>query len=59
MQNPHTKADLVNNDYPPLCRLLFGFDQGLVSIVLVMPQFLSTFPQMNPSLTSSAGFNQG
>ncbi len=39
--------------------LLFGFDQGLVSIVLVMPKFLETFPQTDATVTSSAGLNQG
>jgi hypothetical protein len=27
--------------------LLFGLDQGLVSIILVMPRFLETFPEIN------------
>lgn len=33
--------------------LLFGFDQGLVSIILVMPRFLDQFPEIN------GGFHKG
>lgn len=40
-------------------RVLFGFDQGLVSIVLVMPQFLRVFPEVDPSASPQAGFNKG
>jgi hypothetical protein len=39
--------------------LLFGFDQGLLSIILVMPKFLSDFPDVDTAVSSSAGFNKG
>ncbi|RSH92685.1 hypothetical protein EHS25_008130 [Saitozyma podzolica] len=39
--------------------LLFGFDQGILAISLTMPQFLHTFPETDPSVTSSAGLNKG
>ena len=38
--------------------MIFGYDQGVVSIVLVMPQFLARFPQVSDS-SSSAGFDKG
>lgn len=38
--------------------LLFGYDQGVVSITLVMPQFLEEFPQVS-STASGAGFLKG
>ena len=38
--------------------MVFGYDQGVVSIVLVMPQFLARFPQVSES-SSSAGFDKG
>lgn len=41
--------------------LLFGFDQGLVSITLVMPQFLKTFPEIDKEVMGAAAaeFNKG
>ncbi|OCF32106.1 monosaccharide transporter [Kwoniella heveanensis BCC8398] len=39
--------------------LLFGFDQGILSIVLTMPQFLSQFPDIDGTVTSGAAFNKG
>ncbi|BEI82216.1 hypothetical protein CcaverHIS002_0300840 [Cutaneotrichosporon cavernicola] len=39
--------------------LLFGFDQGLVSIVLVMPNFLHQFPEVDETVTSAAALNKG
>ncbi|OXG19746.1 sugar transporter [Cryptococcus neoformans Tu401-1] len=39
--------------------LLFGFDQGILSIVLTIPQFLKVFPETDISVTSSAGLNKG
>lgn len=39
--------------------LLFGFDQGILSIVLTMPQFLEQFPDINIDVSSSAAFNKG
>lgn len=38
--------------------LLFGYDQGVVSITLVMPQFLDDFPEVSPT-ASGAGFLKG
>ena len=53
------------NSYAALCAafaafggLIFGYDQGVVSVVLVMPQFLSRFPQVSEQ-SSSAGFDKG
>ncbi|KIR43498.1 monosaccharide transporter [Cryptococcus deuterogattii 99/473] len=39
--------------------LLFGFDQGILSIVLTMPQFLEQFPDIDVNASSSAAFNKG
>ncbi|KAG7571074.1 hypothetical protein FFLO_01038 [Filobasidium floriforme] len=39
--------------------LLFGFDQGLLSIVLVMPQFLRVSPEVDPVTSPRAEFNKG
>ena len=38
---------------------MFGFDQGLMSIILVMPKFLTDFPEIDSAASSSAGFNKG
>lgn len=35
--------------------LLFGYDQGVVSVILVMPQFLDQFPE----IAHGGGFNKG
>lgn len=37
----------------------FGANQGLISIILVMPQFLRTFPETDSAVTSEASFNKG
>ncbi|WWC60722.1 uncharacterized protein I303_103298 [Kwoniella dejecticola CBS 10117] len=39
--------------------LLFGFDQGILSICLTMPQFLAQFPETDPDANSSASLNKG
>ncbi|WWC87437.1 uncharacterized protein L201_002326 [Kwoniella dendrophila CBS 6074] len=39
--------------------LLFGFDQGILSIVLTMKQFLVQFPETDRDQDSSAAFNKG
>ena len=39
--------------------LLFGFDQGILSLVYVMPQFLAKFPKIDASVSSSASLNKG
>ncbi|WWC61264.1 uncharacterized protein I303_103845 [Kwoniella dejecticola CBS 10117] len=39
--------------------LLFGFDQGILSIVLTIPQFLGAFPETDSTVTSAAGLNKG
>lgn len=53
------------NSYAALCAafaaiggMVFGYDQGVVSVVLVMPQFLSRFPQVSET-SPSAGFDKG
>lgn len=38
--------------------LLFGYDQGVVSVILVMPQFLSRFTRIDSS-ASNSGFWKG
>lgn len=38
--------------------LIFGYDQGVVSIVLVMPQFLARFARVSDT-ASGAGFWKG
>ena len=38
--------------------LLFGYDQGVVSIILVMPQFLKTFERV-AEISSGSGFWKG
>ncbi|KAF2155533.1 general substrate transporter [Myriangium duriaei CBS 260.36] len=37
---------------------LFGYDQGVVSITLVMPQFVKQFPEIDP-ISSGASFKKG
>lgn len=39
--------------------LLFGFDQGILTIVLTMKQFLGQFPDIDPDVSSSAAFHKG
>ncbi|KAL0250138.1 hypothetical protein I308_103446 [Cryptococcus tetragattii IND107] len=39
--------------------LLFGFDQGILSISLTMPQFQEQFPETNAQVNSSASLNKG
>ncbi|OWZ60990.1 hypothetical protein AYX14_06750 [Cryptococcus neoformans] len=39
--------------------LLFGFDQGILSICLTMPQFQDQFPETNADVNSSASLNKG
>lgn len=38
--------------------MVFGYDQGVVSIILVMPQFLARFPQVSEK-AAGAGFAKG
>ncbi|KAI4248749.1 MAG: hypothetical protein LQ352_005826 [Teloschistes flavicans] len=38
--------------------MVFGYDQGVVSVILVMPQFLSRFPRVSET-ASGAGFWKG
>ena len=33
--------------------LLFGYDQGVVSVILVMPQFLERFPEVADAVDST------
>ena len=56
---------VFTNYYAALCAafaalggLIFGYDQGVVSIVLVMPQFLGRFARVSDT-ASGAGFWKG
>ncbi len=56
---------LFNNSYATLCAafaaiggMVFGYDQGVVSIVLVMPNFLDRFSMVSET-ASGAGFWKG
>ena len=56
---------VFTNYYAALCAafaaiggLVFGYDQGVVSVVLVMPQFLTRFARVSDS-ASGAGFWKG
>ncbi len=40
--------------------LLFGFDQGLLSLIYIMPRFLKQFPEVDPkSGLPHTGLNKG
>ena len=62
---PSGFAGIFLNYYASLCAafaamggMIFGYDQGVVSIVLVMPQFLSRFSQVSDT-APGAGFDKG
>ena len=62
---PPGLTGLLVNYYAALCAafaavggLIFGYDQGVVSVVLVMPQFLTQFPRVSDT-ASGAGFWKG
>ncbi|KAE8207212.1 hypothetical protein CF335_g1308 [Tilletia laevis] len=39
--------------------LLFGYDQGVISVTLVMQQFTGRFPRIDPAQDNAAGFWKG
>lgn len=56
---------VFTNYYAALCAafaaiggMIFGYDQGVVSVILVMPQFLAHFPRISDAV-SGAGFWKG
>lgn len=56
---------LISNPFVFLCAacstlggLVFGYDQGVVSVILVMDQFLERFPEVAPN-AAGAGFWKG
>ncbi|KAI4101881.1 MAG: hypothetical protein L6R37_004702 [Teloschistes peruensis] len=56
---------VFNSSYAALCAafaalggMVFGYDQGVVSVILVMPQFLSRFTRVSET-ASGAGFWKG
>ena len=56
---------VFTNYYAALCAafaaiggMIFGYDQGVVSVILVMPQFLAQFPRVSDTV-SGAGFWKG
>ncbi|CAM1510980.1 Fc.00g084930.m01.CDS01 [Cosmosporella sp. VM-42] len=58
-------AGIFGNKYVTLCAAfatmggaLFGYDQGVVSVTLVMDQFIEKFPEVGPD-ASGAGFKKG
>ncbi|KAI9044111.1 sugar porter family MFS transporter [Aspergillus affinis] len=60
---PAGLAGLVANPFVFMCAacstlggLVFGYDQGVVSVILVMDQFLERFPEVGPD---SSGFWKG
>ncbi|GMG01065.1 unnamed protein product [Aspergillus oryzae] len=62
---PPGLAGLVANPFVLMCAacstlggLLFGYDQGVVSVILVMDQFLERFPEVSPD-SSGSGFWKG
>ncbi|KAA8644203.1 hypothetical protein EYZ11_004674 [Aspergillus tanneri] len=62
---PAGLAGLVANPFVFLCAacstlggLVFGYDQGVVSVILVMEQFLDRFPEVAPD-APGAGFWKG
>ncbi|KFZ13135.1 hypothetical protein V502_06758 [Pseudogymnoascus sp. VKM F-4520 (FW-2644)] len=57
---------LLNGRYVMLCACLatlggfeFGYDQGIVSVILGMEHFLARFPQIDPTKTPRAAFYTG
>ncbi|KAH6721943.1 general substrate transporter [Leptodontidium sp. MPI-SDFR-AT-0119] len=56
---------IISSRYVVLCAafsaiggMLFGYDQGVISVTLVMPQFLERFPEVS-EMASGGGFYKG
>lgn len=61
-----TLKAVLENPYVVVCSLfaslsgfLFGCDQGLVSVTLVMPRFLQQFPETDEAVSSNSGLYKG
>ncbi|CAK7207383.1 hypothetical protein SEUCBS139899_010193 [Sporothrix eucalyptigena] len=45
--------------FAALGNVLYGYNQGVMAVILDMPQFLDQFPQIDASKSSGAGFLKG
>ncbi|KAF4944953.1 hypothetical protein FSARC_14542 [Fusarium sarcochroum] len=59
----HENAKFDGGPAPPVIEQVnygySGIDQGVISLILVMPQFQAAFPECDPKVASNYGFNTG